>query len=78
MAVGVPGAQHDCRERDARHRDGLVALLQDRVGEQAALPRDLRVGELRPQTQAHLGLVQRLRDLAAFRQRLRAKGKEAE
>ena len=53
MPVRMCRPEHDRGERNARHGDRLIPLLQDRRGEQSALPRDLGIGELR--AQQHVG-----------------------
>ena len=51
---------HDRRERDARDRGGVVGLLDDLRAPQLALPRDLGVGERRPQQHVRQEVERRL------------------
>ena len=53
-------SEHNRRKRDARHGDRLIPLLQNRRGEEAALPRDLGIGELRPQQHVRKQVERRL------------------
>ena len=53
VPVWVSGSEHDRRKRDTRHGHRLIPLLQNCRGEESALPRDLGIGELRPQQ--HVG-----------------------